>query len=186
MDPKLGLLYLPSLAGATLLAVGCWLVSRAKVIVDKETSEVLNIDLPMLGKFKTNSPAIALFIMSFLLMFVPIYYSSKSKTTTQVTLFGQVDSPNYPVNIYAVSGNDPMQNEGQFNIVVPVAENQAPVIKVLFAIGDKVMSVDANLGDVKNGRLEVEKPPLRKWLTDTTPAPQGTIIPIPPEFAGKE
>src|SRR5690242_4668899 len=107
MDPKWGLLYLPAIAGAALLVFGCWLVLNAKPV--KGEGEALHVKVPIFGEYKTNSPAIAIFIISFLLMFLPIYYSSTANqepAARHVIIAGEVDSPQYPVNVYAVSGSD--------------------------------------------------------------------------------
>src|SRR5215469_3982954 len=96
----LALYYICAGAGALMVAGGIWLIYKQKIYLDAETSEVLQIELPWLGKFKTNVPVLGLFIIGFVLLAYPIH----SLTTQYLRVEQSVSSPD-PVEVYVAVEN---------------------------------------------------------------------------------
>jgi hypothetical protein len=68
----LGPCYLCSLAGLIMVIGGIWLLAKGKIMLDAKTGEVVDFDLPLLGKVKTNAPILGLFLIGSIPLIYPI------------------------------------------------------------------------------------------------------------------
>src|SRR5262249_35039978 len=58
--------YLCMLAGLIMIGAGIWLLAKGKIILDAKTGEpVFEAELPWKTKVKTNTPALAFFVLGF-------------------------------------------------------------------------------------------------------------------------
>ncbi len=103
---------------------------RSKVIVD-QAGEVVNIDIPIFGKLKTNVPAIgALFIAAALAAFTLKYWKTppnQSLVTASVTLnrIGAVATPDIVVGIIPgeyIRYSSVPQAANSFSVDIPVSD----------------------------------------------------------------
>jgi hypothetical protein len=59
-------------AGLIMIGGGIWLLAKGKVLLDANTGEVVQFDLPLIGKAKTNIPVLGLFLIGFIPLIYPI------------------------------------------------------------------------------------------------------------------
>ena len=67
------ILLLAAVAGAIVMISTMVLIGMRRIYVDKETKEVTEIDFPLLGKMKTQSPALFLIAVGFMLTGYAVY-----------------------------------------------------------------------------------------------------------------
>ena len=111
MDWKILVLYwLCSITGLIMMAGGVWLIYKEKIYIDRETNQVTEVELPWLGKLRTNAPALVLFLFGLVALIYPIYESKVvTEPTKLVAIKGSVRSGTFPVYVYAVSNMDALQ-----------------------------------------------------------------------------
>jgi hypothetical protein len=123
------ILLLAAIAGAIVMISTMVLIGTRRIYVDKETKEVTEIDFPLLGKMKTQSPALFLVAVGFMLTAYAVYQDatlwSKSMTeTTPGTLEGEIElnGAHATVLVLAVPSQyeNVRQTSGKFTIPVPL------------------------------------------------------------------
>ena len=67
------ILLLAAVAGAIVMISTMVLIGMRRIYVDKETKEVTEIDFPLLGKMKTQSPALFLIAVGLMLTGYAVY-----------------------------------------------------------------------------------------------------------------
>ena len=72
MDPRVPLLFMIVFAGFVMVAGGMWLLYKQKIVIDKESNQPIEISLPGDLKFKSNYPALALFVLGFFPLVYPL------------------------------------------------------------------------------------------------------------------
>src|SRR5215831_5729383 len=146
------LYYISAIAGFVMVVGGMWLIYKEKIYIDRESNTVTEVKTPI-GTFKTNIPALLLFLMGLGLMFYPIFESAKQMATVKVA--GEFTPQNYPQNkssidIYVVVRSDKVTNPGKFNFPVPFLGSDYSY-KVLYVVGSVVQEGDefnlANLNE---------------------------------------
>jgi hypothetical protein len=105
------------------------LLALRKTIIDKETSTPTEIDLPMFGKIRVNSPALVLFGMGIVPLMYAVwdYHKLRERVAEQVSIVGTVTTDSPEVRIYAVQAVESLENvsspatvERKFRLVVPL------------------------------------------------------------------
>jgi len=174
------LYYLAALAGLTMIVGGIWLVYKQKIYIDRATNQVTTeIDIPLVGKFKTNVPALALFALGFVPLLYPIYKSQ----TQYLTIHGKVTSQLYPVVVYAVVDMNAIQHDGQFNLPLPVLQNPNYAPKIIYVAGANpplVFNDDVDATKQKNGAIELL--PMQITGSQQAPAFEKNITVPPADF----
>lgn len=176
----LTLYYLSSFAGFIMIAGGIWLLYKQKIYFDKESNQITEIETPI-GKFKTNIPALALFIVGFIPLIYPIWQISSLPQIEQVKLIGKVTASDYPVLVYAVIVSESLQNDREFSIQVPVdSKDREYKIVYIAGGGDVIEEERADISKAKDGMLSLKEKDiiLRKKQTFEP----GVIKDVPPEF----
>lgn len=146
------LYYLSSVTGLIMVVGGIFLLYKEKIYIDSQTKEVTALETPV-GTFRTNAPALALFLIGFIPLIYPIYQSSKKEDT--VTLYGKLieDNSIYPVQAYVVLDSQSFNNKSDYIFNVPAHWDKG-YYKVLYKMkGDNVQEETANLASAQNGQI---------------------------------
>lgn len=154
------ILLLAAVAGAIVMISTMVLIGMRRIYVDKETKEVTEIDFPLLGKMKTQSPALFLIAVGFMLTGYAVYQDatlwSKSMTeTTPGTLEGEIelDGSNATVLVLAVPSQyeNARQSSGKFSIPVPLLPSTN--YQVRYEVDQQVFPVQV---DFSNNRIQAQ------------------------------
>ena len=136
-DTSQGLYYLPAIAGFIMVVGGIWLIWKEKIYIDRETKQVIEIELPAsLGKFKSNVPALALFIIGCIPLIYPMI-SSRRVVPPELQLRGEVTSDkDYPFEVYAAISAESVKNRRAFSLSVPPLTGNRAEYKLLYVTAD--------------------------------------------------
>lgn len=118
MSPGLPILYLCALGGLVLV-VGClWLLLSQRVVLDRQTRQVSEIELPLGFKLKTTVPVLIPFVLGALLL---VYATQEVRNFgEEVSVAGSVAGPTSNYQIYASVTSASLPAAGPFNLPLPV------------------------------------------------------------------
>jgi hypothetical protein len=171
------LYYISAIAGFVMVAGGMWLIYKEKIYIDRESKTVTEVETPF-GKFKTNVPALVLFVLGFFPLIYPIVKSA-NPTAAEVQLEGEVKSKTYPVDVYAVIDFDSLRNQRSFNLNIPYFEgNSSYKYKVLYVVGPTVIQENLSLTGKKQKLSDIEF----SNANITTFEPAASVTPRPAGF----
>lgn len=177
IDPQIiPLLYLCSFAGLIMVAGGIFLIYKEKIYIDRETKEVTEVETPI-GKFKTNAPALVLFVLGFFPLVYPIYMANVA--SKMVSISGELSSTKYPVNVYAVVESESLLNDGSYRLMVP-ARNQNEKYKLIFYSHNIFLEDIADLKAMESDDIRIGKKNI--IVPQKTPTFKKNIIEIPSDF----
>ncbi len=178
MDPRvIPLYYISSIAGLIMVAGGILLIYKQKIYVDRESKQVTEVETPI-GKFRTNLPALVLFVLGFVPLIYPIVQARGY--VEQLQIVGEVEADSFPVNIYAVAQLDSLQKSRTFNISVPYLKGRTQDYIVLYVAGNSLGEQLASVSQIKDGEIRLSKIEISTGSLETyVPNP---IPPIPDEF----
>lgn len=162
MDARIALYYVCSFAGFVMIAGGIWLIYKEKIYIDSESKTPVEIDTPM-GSFKSNYPALALFVLGFFPLVYPIYAISNLKDYVRidtVRIRGLIEANAHPVLVYAARAEDSLNANGEFRVPVPFADGREDHYKVLLVVNNQVLG-EARVERSKPGEdIEVRFKPI--------------------------
>jgi len=144
--------YPTSLTGFVMIVGGLYLIYKEKIYIDSQTNEVSTVETP-LGTYRTNAPALALFVVGAVLLLATVSMKPDEK---QVTLKGSVRSNEYPVQVYVVLEQQSLNNAGSYIFNVP-GNPENNHYKLLFKGGDTVYDSIADLNDLKNNEIKINE-----------------------------
>jgi hypothetical protein len=172
------LFYLSSVGGLVMIVGGIWIIYKQKIYIDRETKQVTEIEVPFLGKLKTNAPALVLFLLGFLGLFYPTHKSG----TEYLTVKGNVSSQVHPVVVYAVVQSEGLEQDGSFNLPIPelTGGNYAPQVVYVAGGAPYVFEDLLETERQKNGVIELVKKEIGGSQQPSRFQPD--IAPAPPEF----
>jgi hypothetical protein len=161
------LYYLSSMTGLIMVVGGIFLLYKEKIYIDTQTKEVTALETPV-GTFRTNAPALALFLIGFIPLIYPIYQSSKDEVNVKLALKKErekqeetvklrgrasVDKDKYPVQVYVVLESDSLNNASDYTFHVPAHWNKG-YYKVLYKTDDdNVQEETADLDKIQHGEI---------------------------------
>jgi hypothetical protein len=128
MDAEILLYYIASVAGAIMVVGGMWLLYTQKIYIDRVTNKVTNVETP-LGSFSTNVPALVLFVIGFVPLLWPIYYSKDMSRMIRVN--GNVESSDQ-ITVYAVVQTKTLPKGGAFTIPIPIPRSGVYSAQLLY------------------------------------------------------
>ncbi len=67
------------------LVLGAWLLSRQKTYLDSNTGQVVEIEIPALGRFKSNVPALAMVAGPLILVALMTWFYSREPTKLEIS-----------------------------------------------------------------------------------------------------
>jgi hypothetical protein len=174
---------LSSVTGLLMIVGGIWLIYKEKIYIDRETKEVTEVELPFGLKFKTNIPALVLFLIGFVLLFYPIYGArqAQEKGVEKIQIAGEVDGDSFPVDVHAVVTSDNLQQPGQFALLVPRLGEGNQIYKVIYLAGGTVLADIADLESARNGKIGL---PAKRILANDLVHyhPPASLPQVPDEF----
>jgi len=132
------LYYISQFAGLVMVVGGIWLIYKEKIYVDRESKTVTEIGTPF-GTFRTNIPALFLFVLGFIPIFYPIVKSAS--VATEVPIEGQVTSNHYPVEVIAVANTQVVDKEGSFKLEVPFFGSDTKDYRVIYYYAGNILDV---------------------------------------------
>lgn len=147
------LYYVCSLAGFCMILGGVWLIYREKIYLNSETKEVMEVQLPLFGKIKTNIPALGLFLIGFFPLIYPIYKSRPQYVTVSQP---SVKSSIHPVDVYVVVHEEKLDQDDQLTIEVPVLSTEDYSPHLIYVVGGEVFHQKLDLTLVKSGILSLK------------------------------
>lgn len=178
MDPRIiPLYYMSSFAGLVMIVGGIWLIYKQKIYIDRESKQVTEVETPI-GKFRTNFPALVLFVLGFVPLIYPIVKAGVF--TQQIRIVGEVEADTFPVNVYAVAQIDSLQRSRSFSITVPYMKDVTKDYVVLFISQNTIGEQIADLQQVQNGEIRLQKMEITSG--DVEAYAPNPIPPVPAEF----
>jgi hypothetical protein len=143
MDPRMLLFFATTLAGFVMVVGGMWLIYTQKIYIDKESNQPVEISLPGNFRFKSNYPALALFVLGFFPLLYPFHELSQLEEYPHVVWVKLTGAPNtnvYPALVYASVTPSPVTRGGDtFTVPVPFIGKGDEEYKVLLIANDHVL-----------------------------------------------
>jgi len=130
------LYYISAVAGFVMVAGGMWLIYKEKIYIDRESKTITEVETPF-GKFKTNIPALVLFVLGFYPLIYPIVKSAS--VTAEVPVRGEVKCNHYPVEVVAVIDSDVVDKEGSFTLKVPFFGGDNKAYKIIYYFAGNIL-----------------------------------------------
>jgi hypothetical protein len=180
MDVRTLIFVMTECAGFAMVVGGMFLIYKQKIYIDKESNQPIEIRLPGNFSFKSNYPALALFVLGFFPLIYPFHELSQLQEyphVIKVKLTGVPHLPVYPALVYASRAPSAVTQDGDsFNLVVPFIGASDPDYKVLLVVNDQILdtqSATKTNGDSieVNFRTTISSPP--EYKTVDTPIPPG-------------
>lgn len=179
MDPRIALFYLCSVAGFVMVAGGIWLIYKEKIYIDRESKEPVEIRSP-LGSFKSNYPALGLFVLGFFPLVYPIYalenLTEYVKVET-VRIHGLVEANSHPVLVYAARAEDSLSANGEFRVPVPFV-GTGDDYKILLVVNNQVLGQARVERKNAGNEIEVHLPTIVVEPAEY----EGQLAPVPPVY----
>jgi hypothetical protein len=157
---------------------GMWLLYKQKIYIDKESNEPIEIELPANLRFKSNYPALALFVLGFFPLVYPFHLLSELEEyprVVRIKLTGNPSTNVYPTLVYASVAPSAVTRQGDsFSIPVPFIGRGDEQYKVLLIANDHVLDSQtaSKIGDQDitiNFKPTLLSPP--EYKTTETPVP---------------
>jgi len=181
MDISIGILvlyYFCSVAGLIMVGGGIWLIYKEKIYIDRESKQITEIETPI-GKFKTNIPALALFILGFVPLIYPLIATSRLMHVKTVSIEGSVRANVYPVLVHAVIKSDPVQQERKFVLNLPVID-QFGDYRIIYVAGNLTAEELVDVHTAKGGKIHLSAKDMKISIKKYEPTIP--LAPIPQEF----
>ena len=154
-------------AGLTMILGTIFLLFREKIFLDAETKRVLYVELPLLGKMKTNTPTLALFVLGLCAVLYPPYIAR----TQYLKVRQKISSNMHPVAVYVAVRADLIPDNMEMQLSLPILSDQDYDPKIIYVAGTITNSFDIDLKTQHNGVIVL--PP--QWIQDHTDFPASSI-----------
>src|SRR5271165_2942098 len=147
------------LAGFVMVVGGMWLIYKQKIYIDKESGQPVEIELPGNLKFKSNYPALALFVLGFVPVIYPFHELQNLPEyphVVRVKLTGAPSTSVYPVLIYAAIAQSAVTQDGDtFSVPVPFIGKGEEEYKILLVANEHVLDTETA---TKTGEQKISIP----------------------------
>jgi len=181
MDTRMLLFFMTAFAGFVMVVGGMWLLYKQKIYIDKESNQPVEISLPGNFRFKSNYPALALFVLGFFPLVYPFHELSQLEEyprVVRVNLRGVPNTNIYPAVVYA-SLAPPyavIKNGDSFSLPVPFIGKGNEQYKVLLTANDHVLD-SQTVTKSGDGDITIRFSPTilapSEYKTVDTPVPPG-------------
>lgn len=173
MSPGLPILYVCA-TGGLVLVVGCLaLLFTQRVVLDRETKEVSEIELPLGFKLKTTAPVLVVFAIGALLLAYSV--QEVRNFGEEVSVEGELTGPTSDYQVYASVQSSSLPRGGPFSLQLPVTHPMRSYT-LLFTMDGKLIHyqlVEPKKRSQRLPGLAIEKP------IEGETALVGTIDPMP-------
>jgi hypothetical protein len=130
LDQRTLLLLICQGAGVLLLLMTMLLIGLRRIYVDARTGEPIEFEFPVIGKIKTQAPAIVLVLVGAALVVVPL----SRPTVQRATLEGDVDTGGKTVTVLVVAlphYEETLTQSGHFSLPLPLIEDATYRVKFI-------------------------------------------------------
>jgi hypothetical protein len=146
MDIRTFIFIMTEFAGFAMVVGGMWLIYKQKIYIDKESGQPIEIELPGNLRFKSNYPALALFVLGFIPLIYPFHEIPnlpKYPLVVRTNLTGVPNTSVYPVVVYASVGLSAVTQDGEeFSVPVPFIGKGDEEYKVLLVANEHVLDTE--------------------------------------------
>jgi len=125
------LLLLSAIAGILLLVGTMLLLWFRRIYIDAQTGQPTEIEIPLIGKFRTHAPAFALIIVGAILVIYPIYNAPKQDL---IKIEGTVDPGGKSVTVLVLALPTnllTLDSAGPFDMWVPLIKDASYRVKFI-------------------------------------------------------
>lgn len=178
MNEYMGLYYICEGAGVLMVVGGIWLIYKEKIYLDPSTKEVLNVEVPLIGKLQTNVPALGLFIIGLIALIYPIV----KVTTPYLQVEQVVNSDDHPVAVYVAVQAKILHKDGKLVVSVPVLDSPGYEPELIYLAGPITDQFNLELDKQKHGILELAAQHLQDKAHLGVNNAHGQIDPPPDAF----
>ncbi len=179
-DYSIILYFLSSFTGFIMVSGGIFLLYKEKIYIDSQTKEITALDTPI-GKFQTNTPALALFIIGFIPLIYPIWQSSKNaselqhikseecrnkKVQVKGKFFNGSSGKSKNVDVYLVVDHKKItvESEVAYHFLAPACDGY----QVFYTIGNGILIPGPQAEECGETKNYIElKPPVRLQNNDS-------------------
>jgi len=180
MNQYLALFYICQVAGIIMIVGAFILIYKQKIYVDKVTKQVVELELPWIGRIKTNAPALALFGFG---LIATIYPVMRVKSPVHyLTVSQAVKSDSHPIAVYVVVHSRVLQQDGNYNIALPVLETEDYEPQILYVAGPIVDQTEIELNTQKGGRIALQDKDIQTGNYQNASMLRPRITPPPVRF----
>jgi hypothetical protein len=139
VDATAVLFQVAQLAGCSLLVGTLILLFKRRVYLDRETGQPSEIDLPLFGKLKTQSPVIILILVAAFLVIYPMQLRSTRAEFGTVEGDIQAGDESVTVTIVPVPRyQEVVDSNGHFSLAIPL-DSQENKYRAKFVVGKRIM-----------------------------------------------
>lgn len=173
MSPGLPILYVCAFAGLAIVLGSLFLLWRGRIYLDRETKQVVEIELPLGIKVKSSIPVLALILIGGgLLMYSA---SEASKIGEEVIVKGDLSGSTSRIEVYASVQSLALPSGNKFSLRVPKPHPNREY-QLLYAVNGHLLSYhffDPSSSDRVLPPLQITPPPAPKLVGDIQPEPEG-------------
>jgi hypothetical protein len=162
--------------GILLIIGSFWLLFKQKIYLDATTKQVMYVELPLIGKMKTNAPSLAIIVLGLIAVIIPFYYSR----TRYLSVHQHFTSNSYPISVYAVCNEHSIENDGELHLQVPLLSESTYEPAIVYRVGTITEAESLDLSKAKNGSLQLSGRTIS--LTDVGPTLRPDVSPKPEAF----
>lgn len=156
---------------------GMWLIWKEKIYIDRETKQPIEIELPIVGKLKTNIPALVLFVIGFVLCIYPML---KNPPPPELQLKGEVENDkDYPFEVYAAISTDNVKNRREITLSVPPLVGNHEDYKLLYVTEDNRVFEETVPTKNQSGVIQLRTKAIPQKQVTYEP---GKVVEKPPGF----
>jgi hypothetical protein len=160
------------IAGITMILGAFWLLFKQKIYLNAETKDIMFVELPLLGKLKTNAPSLAIFVLGLVAVGFPYYLSR----TQYLSVHQHFASNEYPISVYAVCHENSIENDGELDLPVPILPDSDYKPAIVYRVGAITEAETLDMSKAKGGVLQLD------GRTITLPA---SATPLKPNISPK-
>lgn len=124
--------------GFILLLGGLWLVSKKKILVDTQSGAVIDMEIPLLGKLKTNIPGVVFFLLGFGLVAFPVYRIDQLSPIFHIK--GEADAGTGQIHVYIALQPELIEKEKKDFLVSAPSSDQFERYEVLYISGKELLA----------------------------------------------
>lgn len=164
----LGLEHICQLAGLVMIVGSLILIFKQKIYLDAHTKEVMYVELPKIGKLRTNAPVLAVIGLGMVLVIYPVHLAH----TTYLTVEQDFES-NLPLTVdaYAVSKQTTIGNDRHLIMLIPNLPDSDYQPHLVLHAGTLFWEESVDTEKARHGRIVLEKTVLKDIKEEATAQP---------------
>ena len=168
-------LYICQFGGLLMVIGGMVLLYKQKIDINKITKQ-LEISVPFFGKLRTNTPALALFVIGVVLLVLPI----QQLKTEYLHVEQDVESNIHPVLVYAVVNTKSLPSgKGHLDLSIPILSTEDYSPELIYVAGEITDHEEVKLKTRKNGLITLRE---KRLNGRAIPDVSGIVVPPPERF----